>query len=169
MHDLGTFGGENSTANAINNIGQIVGYADVPGSDWHAFVYSGGSMHDLGTLYGGSGSEATSINDLGQVVGSSYTSSGAAVAFFYSGSGSIVDLNTLIRADSGWTLEWATGINDSGQIVGYGSGPTGQTDAFLLTPIPEPSTLVLLVAGGLELLGFALRRSADWKASAASS
>ena len=55
------------------------------------------------------------------------------------------DLNDLIPA-SGWTLEMATAINDVGQIVGYGVSPSGQMNAFsfLLTPAPEPSTLVLL-------------------------
>lgn len=44
-----------------------------------------------------------------------------------------IDLNTLIPADSGWTLNEATAINESGQIVGTGTR-TGQTRAFLLTP-----------------------------------
>ena len=35
--------------------------------------------------------------------------------------------------------------------------PRGKWDAFLLTPIPEPSTFVLLAAGAVGLLGFAWR------------
>jgi len=64
------------------------------------------------------------------------------------------DLNSLIDPSLGWVLQEATGINDSGQIVGYGTGPSGQTDAFLLTPTPspEPSTLCLSIACACSLL-----------------
>ena len=68
------------------------------------------------------------------------------------------DLNNLIAPTSGWTLEEANGINDLGQIVGGGYNSSGQWHAFLLTPIPEPSTFVLLAAGAVGLLGFAWRR-----------
>ena len=45
-----------------------------------------------------------------------------------------MDLNSLIATNSGWTLQSANAINDNGQIVGYGINPSGQMDAFLLTP-----------------------------------
>lgn len=45
----------------------------------------------------------------------------------------MVDLNDLIPANSGWYLEATTGINNRGQIVGYGLHG-GQQRAFLLTP-----------------------------------
>ena len=49
-------------------------------------------------------------------------------------------------------------INDSGQIVGDGVAPSGDYDAFLLTPVPEPSTIALLLASAACLLGYAWRR-----------
>ena len=164
MQDLGTLpGGKGSEAHAVNNIGQVVGYADTSSGLEDAFLYSGGSMQDLGTLLGATQSEALGINNSGRVVG--YATAGADIygdpinrAFVYIGSGSIEDLNNLISPSSGWTLEEATGINDSGQICGYGIAPDGNTEAFLLTPIPEPSTFVLLAAGAVGLLGFAWRR-----------
>jgi hypothetical protein len=40
-------------------------------------------------------------------------------------------------------------VNDNGQIVGDGTNPFGQTRAFLLTPVPEPTLTALLVLGGV--------------------
>ncbi len=56
MTDLGDLGGEESFAKGINDDGQVVGYSDASAGilSPHAFVYSGGTMTDLGTLPGGS-------------------------------------------------------------------------------------------------------------------
>ncbi len=47
LTDLGTLGGSGSTANAINNSGQVVGSSYVPNNVERAFLYSGGVMHSL--------------------------------------------------------------------------------------------------------------------------
>lgn len=151
MKDLGTFpGGSDSQAFGINDSGQVAGRAFVDGT-YHAFLCSGGVMSDLGTL-GGTWSQAGGINKSGQVVGLSWTAGNAAEhAFVYRG-GVMSDLNNDIRSGLGWTLEDALGINDNDQIVGYGTNPSGQMDAFLLTPIPEPGLLALLLLGGATML-----------------
>lgn len=48
-----------------------------------------------------------------------------------------IDLNTLIPADSGWTLTSANGINDAGQIVGFGKYKDSDMRAFLLSPVKK--------------------------------
>jgi probable HAF family extracellular repeat protein len=152
--DLGTLGGSGSWATGINASGQVVGYSDaISPRTPAAFLYSNGAMTNLGAL-GCSGttcySYAYGINDSGEVVGvsSSFAPFAPAHAFLYSG-GIMLDLNSLLPANSGWVLQQAGAINDSGQIVGYGTFD-GQTHGFLLdtgSPIPEPSSLPLLSAG----------------------
>jgi probable HAF family extracellular repeat protein len=158
--DLGYLGGEYgwgdiTTASDINSMGQIVGKSVAVGGVYHAYRTSpyapiNPATDDLGSLGGQSVAEA--INNYGQVVGNSSITpeSGYTHAFLYSGS-NMVDLNTLIDQDSGWTLSSANGINDSGKIVGVGYH-NDQERTFLLIPIPEPSTLGLLCAGIISLL-----------------
>ena len=51
MTDLGTLGGTFSRANAINASGEVVGVAGrADGTTQGAFLYSHGSMADIGTL-----------------------------------------------------------------------------------------------------------------------
>lgn len=74
MTDLGTLpGGTWGQALGINASGQVVGTADIPGGQPHAFLYHGGAMVDLTDLliwdlhwvfY-----DARGINDAGQIVG----------------------------------------------------------------------------------------------------
>jgi probable HAF family extracellular repeat protein len=184
-------GGSGSFAFGINNAGQVVGYE--LGVHQRAFLYSGGTVQDLGALDGGQ-SSAFAINAKGHVTGMS--SNGASVdknvAFFYDGTmhslgnlggtgrgeainssdvvvgeseltinsnpihafiysnGPMQDLNNLIPAGSGWTLEYALGINDAGQIVGRGTYQGQPDQAYLLTPTPEPMGLgITAVAGAM--------------------
>ncbi len=156
MTDLGTLGGSYSMAEDINDAGQVVGNAWVRGSE-HAFLYAGGQMTDLGTL-GGRRSFASAINERGQVVGRANDPEDFAYRAFLFEDGAMVDLNTLIDADLGYTLYDAQGINESGQIIAYGC----RNDAcggVLLLPVPETQTWRMLLAG-LLLLGWRVRINA---------
>ena len=164
MTDLDALYGTQSEALAINNLGQVVGYSYTSGSSIaHAFCTGANQPINPATDYlgmlGGTGSYADGINNLGEVVGWAETIGAADPHAFLYNDGSMEDLNSLIVPTAEWTLECASGINDSGQICGYGINPSGQTHAFLLTPIatPEPSTLALLGVGALSLLGYRMR------------
>ncbi len=75
MHSLGTLGGADSHAMAMNDRGQVVGQAALPSSSCynyevgcHAFLWNGTTMIDLGSL--GSGpSVALAVNRQGQIAG----------------------------------------------------------------------------------------------------
>ncbi len=157
MTDLGTLaGGGASYAKDVNLVGQIVGYATT-GAGTRAYLYSGEAMKDLGTL--GTDSYAYGINDSGLVVGESRLASGTVHGFLYS-EGQMIDLNSLISADSGWLISSADGINDAGQIVGGGRTPTGQWHAVLLTPtVPEPATLGLWCAAAAGIAAMRRKRA----------
>jgi probable HAF family extracellular repeat protein len=109
----------------INNAGQVAGGYNTSGGLLHAFVWSNGTLVDLGTL-GGTWSSANSINGAGQVAGTSLTHSGAFNAFFSSGSGAPVDLGTLGGASS-----YGMAINNSGEIAGSAQTSHGFTNAFV--------------------------------------
>jgi probable HAF family extracellular repeat protein len=148
MLDLGTLpGGTSSFATAVNDNGQAAGYAYPKGGGTHAFLYTGGVMTDLGVLQGHLFSLGFGMNASGDVVG--YCNGGGTVAFLYS-AGTMTDLNSLIDPASGWHLSEAYAINNIGEIVGYGT-INEQTHAFLLTPVPEPSSIALLTIGAIGL------------------
>ncbi len=110
-------------AYGINDAGQVVGAAS--GSN-HAFLYSDGTMTDLGTLPGGTYSHAFGINNAGQVVGYANTADHLVRAFLYS-DGTMTDLGTL----PGGTNSYAYGINDAGQVVGISYNDDSDIRAFL--------------------------------------
>lgn len=109
--DLGTLGGEESYADGLNEIGQVVGLSQTADGTMRAFLWTEGEIIDLGSLSGGS-SLAHSVNDLGQVVGESQTACGTVHAFLWAG-GAMADLGTLGGCES-----FAMAINNFGDIVG---------------------------------------------------
>jgi probable HAF family extracellular repeat protein len=134
--NLGTFGGNWSYANAINDAGQVVGFAlnTTPDSfdlgdlcenfpeptQMHAFLWQGEALQDLGTLGTGTDSCALFVNQRGQVAGHSFTNTvvnpvtglPTVDPFLWNGK-KLVDLGTL-----GGTLALASSINNRGEVVG---------------------------------------------------
>lgn len=144
MTSLGTLGGKHSSANALNDYGHVVGFSGVTdiGSP-HAFLWQDGAMTDLGTL-GGFASYAYDINNTEQVVGSAQRQGGDNRAFIFQG-GVMYDLNDLVVASSSASYELfdAYSVNNSGKIIGMAYLDAIYT-GYILTPIPEPSSVAFL-------------------------
>jgi probable HAF family extracellular repeat protein len=133
--NLGTLGGNQSLAGAINSRGQVVGVAANTTLDpfsmfgWatqtRAFLWQKGIMQDLGTL-GGPDASASGINERGQVAGVSYIDSNPILncdllnnvpivtthPFFWQ-NGKMVDIGTL-----GGSCAGVATINNRGQVAG---------------------------------------------------
>jgi probable HAF family extracellular repeat protein len=125
--DLGLLSGATYTyANDINSAGQIVGFS---GSG--AFLWTSGSMEDLGHL-GGIYGAANDINDFAHVVGHSSNPDYRERGFFWVSPGPMVEIAPL---DLGRKC-WALGINASDVVVGRSTTHYNDLDtqhAFLWT------------------------------------
>ncbi len=120
MTDLGSFGGY-SAALAINNAGEIAGFAsDTVNGHARAFVYREGMMTEINP-FGGPNNEsyAEGINNRGQVVGEGLVASGDAFNGFIYSDGAITNIGTL----PGGRNSCAFAINDRGKVVGIADEP----------------------------------------------
>ena len=112
MLDLGTLGGTNGSAEALNNRGQVVGESNLAGDEmFHPFLWDGQVMRDLGTL-GGSFGTAFAINDAGAVVGYASLPDDNGFDAFLWVNGIMTDLGNL------GCVSQAYSINLRGQVVG---------------------------------------------------
>ena len=122
---LGTLGDRQHTtsnsASSINDRGDVAGTSEYTDGTVHSFLWTRATgMHDLGTL-----TPATfltvagccrTVNDRDEVVGFSIDPNGM-TAFLWK-DGKMMDLNTLIPANSPLHLLAASSINDDGEIAG---------------------------------------------------
>jgi probable HAF family extracellular repeat protein len=125
-----------NTPMMINEHGDVVGFAGVPGDSAGAFTPPFMWTREQGWLFlpllkGDIAGVASSINERHQVVGYSNDANGNFHPWIWQ-NGVLTNLNDLIEPGSGVTgpLQLAFDINDQGEIVG--STTTGQ--AFVATP-----------------------------------
>lgn len=124
--DLGPASNNPSGARGINAAGQITGYANSSTSRSYVFLYTGGTMKNLGTL-GGTTGLGLAINASGKVAGYSTLSDGTYRGFIEA-SGKLTSVGTLAG-----TYSDAEGINDAGQVTGASSTASGQVHPYLYT------------------------------------
>jgi probable HAF family extracellular repeat protein len=168
--DLGTLGGNAGYAIAINNRGQVAGYAlnKTPDSDANglafdfpalffpaatqvrAVLWQDGVIHDLGALGRGNDAAAVFVNEHGQVAGISFTdtilnASGVPTQdpFFWD-DGKMVDIGTL-----GGTLGYPNRMNNRGQVVGTSNLAGDQTNHAFLWGRKEGLKDLGVMPGGL--------------------
>lgn len=111
LEDLGTLGGNMSIAYGINDSGQVVGESKTSEGYRRGFLYSNGTMSDIGALV--NESVAYSINNSGQITGWAYVSGDTIYHAFLYENGIMRDLGTL-----GGLTSIGYCINNNGQIVG---------------------------------------------------
>ena len=182
--EITTLGGGDdlwSRATDINNNGQVIWTREVPLIGQQAYIWdrTNGSV-PLALLDGTTSNSASSLNDSGIIVGCSgdhavvWNSNGSVIrdlglghAFGINESGQIVGTSGdhavlwnpdgSIAADLGASAA-AYGINNSGQIVGSAVyDQYGDREAVLWQPVPEPSSLAVLLCG-LTGVGTIIRR-----------
>lgn len=137
-----------SAAFAANDRGEVVGMAGYVMGDGtrHAFLWNEATgIRDLGTG-GERESIAQDINESGQVVGFAVTTGVRAVAALWDPVLGFVDLNDVVENLGDLRLDEAVAINDRGQIAAN-TLVGGHRRGVLLTPVPEPGTLVLAAIG----------------------
>jgi probable HAF family extracellular repeat protein len=118
MRDLGTLtpGQGFSTANAVNDAGQIVGTSALGTGEFRAVMWENGVIRDLGI----SQSDANDINERGDVVGTA------------GGRGYILRDGTVAFVPSvGGEGSTALAVNEKGQVVGQGSTADERGHAYL--------------------------------------
>ncbi|MFO0954048.1 MAG: Calx-beta domain-containing protein [Isosphaeraceae bacterium] len=140
--DLGTLGGNYSSAHDINASAQVVGSSLTARTTVRGFLWQNGVMTDLGTL-GADYSEALGVNDVGQVVGRSMTGDGTYHGFLLTpedtdGNGTpdrwFRDANADGKNDLMLDLgpnTAAEDVNNAGQVVGHSGNPYVSTRAVL--------------------------------------
>ena len=118
--DLGTLPGATSTVvTDINRKGQVVGYAGEETEPFsgrftsvHGFIYTNGSLQDLGTLVGGNYVFTRAINDDGTVIGQALTADDTCAQAYFYRNGVMSPIGTCA------TTQGAFFINKRGNIVG---------------------------------------------------
>jgi len=145
MTDLGNLpeGGNLVFPTAVNNRGEVVGFAQntVPdanamllgyGYQTRAFYWKNGAMQDLGTLGTGTDAQGALVNERGQVVGWSYTNSApSAICANYGVGFNLTTASFLWDQENGMrdigglggTCTLASDLNNRGQVVGGSALP----------------------------------------------
>ena len=140
--NLGQPSGTTTSATGLNSVGQVSGtiYFNSGTPPPHAAMYINGVWTDLGG-FSGVATHGTGINTAGEVIATAFFPvqsyhpfrPGKHVALI-ARNGTLVDLNTLTPANSGFTVTDSIAINDAGEILCNATSSTGHEQAVLLRP-----------------------------------
>ena len=126
LFNLGTLGGDFSSALAINDRGEIVGWGTHSDGTMHAFRYEHGLLSELNARNSDQWI-ASAINDAGQIVGSNLNPFTNEFGVNVSSQAVSFDRGLLKILVQGTNYSSASGINNSGQIAGTYGLPDGTT------------------------------------------
>jgi uncharacterized membrane protein len=135
------FPGQSGTHdNGINNGGEIVGQYKDSGGVRHGFLDNGGTFTTV-DFPGAAETILSAINNFGDIIGN-YRTAQNAILGFVDKAGTFTTI-----AFPGSTNTEIYGINDQGDIVGTYEDQNGVYHGFEAALVPEPGTLLLLIAG----------------------
>ncbi len=157
--------GRNSWTERINDQKLVAGEritSDDAGLYTSIFLYQDGVRTDV-SLSGLRDTEVVDLNNANQLLGKAYDTSSDATYFLYvNGETIMLDDLLAIHGYAGWKVGAAYDINDKGQILldaYHYAGSEYVERSLLLSPVPEPGTWAMLLAG-LGGIGVLKRRRA---------
>ena len=138
---------------AINNSDEIAGFFTDSSGVIHGFIDNGGMFSTVDPL-GATETQLLGLNDKGIADGFAVIG-GVQHGILFD---SLTDTFTILDPP-GSTSTTLNGLNDAGDVVGFFVDATGNTDGTLGTPIPEPTTWLMILAGFAGLGCLSLRSS----------
>ena len=138
---------------AINNSDEIAGFFTDPGGVTHGFIDNGGVFSTVDPA-GSTETQLLGLNDKGLADGFAVIG-GVQHGILFN---SLTDTFTILDPPGSMSTT-LNGINDRGDVVGFFVDAAGNTDGALGTPVPEPSTWVMILASFAGLGWLGLRHS----------
>jgi len=151
--DINFPGAVSTITAAINNSDEIAGFFTDSGGVTHGFIDDGGMFSTVDPA-GSTETQLLGLNDKGLADGFAVIG-GVQHGLLFN---SLTDTFTILDP-AGSTATTLNGINDRGDVVGFFVDAAGNTDGALGTPVPEPTTWVMILAGFAGLGWLGLRHS----------
>lgn len=173
MYDNGQFvplpdvaGGSDSNPNDLNNLGTVVGSSWVRQVTRLPVAWRSGQIQQLPLPVGAVGGEAVAINDGEQIVGAisiprENENGNRPLATLWE-NGNVSPLSELVQNLGDWQLWQAEDINERGQILVFAYSETNSYRRVILTPVPEPGAMALLLTAIFTATGMNLRRQRSY-------